>query len=231
MDASLEKTGAPAMPKSGQASVRPADARSDEDLMLAYQKGDVGAFRVLVVRHEKPIYRFCMRSLGDKEAAADAAQEVFLRVVKNAMRWEQKAKFTTFLYTIARNFCIDEARKRVFRKTDSLHEKASRDDGNHTEKQDLVADENPLADRVHDSKKIRSVVDTTLAALPVEQREVFCLRQYSGLSFKEIADATGAGENTVKSRMRYALEALKKALEAAGFEGPRQASTAKGDTS
>jgi len=231
MDASLEKSGARTMPARGQVEARPTDARSDEDLMLAYQKGDVSAFRALVVRHEKPIYRFCMRSLGDKEAAADAAQEVFLRVVKNAMRWEQKAKFTTFLYTIARNFCIDEARKRVFRKTDSLNEKASRDDGNHTEKQDLVADENPLADRVHDSKKIRSVVETTLAALPVEQREVFCLRQYSGLSFKEIATATGAGENTVKSRMRYALEALKKALEMAGFDGPRRGETGTDDTS
>lgn len=235
MDATPPALRAPTMAHEKRptaAAPKPVE-KSDEELMLAYQKGDASAFRALVVRHEKPIYRFCLRSLGDKEAAADATQEVFLRVVKNVMRWEQKAKFTTFLYTIARNFCIDEARKRVFRKTDSLNEKASRDEGSGLEKQDLVKDENPLADRVHDGKKIRAVVEQTLAALPEEQREVFCMRQYSGLSFKEIADATGAGENTVKSRMRYALESLKKALLAAGFDGqePARARAGPADTS
>ena len=155
-----------------------------------------------------------------EHAAADATQEVFLRVVKNAARWEQRAKFTTWMYTIARNFCIDEARKRTFRKTDSLNEKVGRDDESGAEKIDHVADAGPGSDRLTDSVRIRQVVDQALDTMPPEQREVFCLRQYSGLPFKDIAEAVGVGENTVKSRMRYALASLRQALLAAGFEPP-----------
>lgn len=194
--------------------------RTDEQLMAAYREGEVAAFQELVRRHERPVYRFCMRSLGNPDAAADAVQEVFLRVVKNAARWEERAKFTTWMYTIARNFCIDEARKRNFRKTDSLNEKVGRDDDGGTEKIDQVAEQGPGSDRLTDSVRIRQVVDAALAELPEEQREVFCMRQYGGLPFKEIAEAVGAGENTVKSRMRYALATLQKALLAAGFEPP-----------
>lgn len=189
---------------------------SDEELIGAYKNGKVEAFRVLVERHERPVYRFCLRSLGNPEAAADATQEVFLRVVRNAPRWEQKAKFTTWLYTIARNYCIDEARKGRFRKTESLNEPAHRDSDGSEERQDRVAAETPSSDLVLEQRRTRAVIDETVATLPEEQREVFCLREYSGLSFKEIADAVGANENTVKSRMRYALTALRKALEAAG---------------
>jgi RNA polymerase sigma-70 factor (ECF subfamily) len=194
--------------------------RSDEDLFAAYQRGEVPAFHTLVKRHEKPLYRFCFRSLGNVDAAVDAVQEVFLRIVKNAPRWEAKAKFTTWLYTVARNYCIDEARKKNFRKTDSLNERIGKGDGDGTERIDTLADDAPDAGRVKDGKRIRATIDACLAKLPPEQREVFCMRQYTGLAFKEIADATGAGENTVKSRMRYALAALQDALKAAGFEGP-----------
>jgi RNA polymerase sigma factor (sigma-70 family) len=139
--------------------------RTDEELMAAYKEGEVAAFHELVKRHERPLYRFCLRSLGNQDAAADAAQEVFLRVVKNAARWERRAKFTTWMYTIARNFCIDEARKRNFRKTDSLNEKVGRDDDGGTEKLDQVADGGPGSDRLTDSMHIRQVVDLTLAVL------------------------------------------------------------------
>ena len=190
---------------------------SDEELITAYKNGKVEAFRTLVERHERPVYRFCLRSLGNPEAAADATQEVFLRVVRNAPRWEQKAKFTTWLYTIARNYCIDEARKGRFRKTDSLNESAHKDDDGGEEKQDRVQAPTPASDAVADQRRVRAVIDEALATLPEEQREVFCLREYSGLAFKDIAEAVGANENTVKSRMRYALTALRKALEGAGW--------------
>lgn len=193
---------------------------SDEELIAAYKNGRVEAFKTLVQRHEKPVYRFCLRSLGSPEAAADATQEVFLRVVRNAPRWEQKAKFTTWLYTIARNYCIDEARKGRFRKTESLNEPARRDDDGGEEKQDRVAAQTPASDAITDGRRVRAVIDDALATLPEEQREVFCMREYSGLAFKDIADAVGANENTVKSRMRYALTALRKALESAGFHPP-----------
>ncbi len=197
-----------------------ADARSDEALLEAYKGGEVAAFRQLVQRHERPLYRFCLRSLHSPEAAADATQEVFLRVVKNAPRWEQKARFTTWMYTIARNYLIDEARKGRFRRTDSLNEPLGKGEEGGEEKLDRVASAGQGSDALIDGARVRETVDAVLQELPEEQREVFCLREYGGLAFKDIAEAVGAGENTVKSRMRYALGTLKKALEAAGFQGP-----------
>jgi RNA polymerase sigma-70 factor (ECF subfamily) len=209
-----------ALDRAAPGATKATPAESDEDLLRAYQKGKVDAFRTLVQRHEKPLYRFCLRSLGNPEHAADATQEVFLRIVKHAPRWEQRAKFTTWMYTIARNFCVDEARKGRFRRTDSLNEKVGYDDEGGEEKLDRVADESPDSTRQVDGKKMRAVLDAALEELPEEQREVFCLREYGGLSFKEIAESVGAGENTVKSRMRYALQALRKSLKTAGFHPP-----------
>jgi len=219
--ASTVENGAtgPAQPA---AAVTSADGE-DEQLMRAYKEGDVQAFHRLVERHEGPLYRFCLRALGDKEQAADAAQEVFMRIVRNAAKWERKAKFTTWMYTIARNYCIDEARKARFRKTDSLNETIGQDDDGGTEKLDRVEYEGPDSARLTDSHRIRAVVDDALAELPEEQRQVFCLREYGGLAFKDIAETVGVGENTVKSRMRYALAALRKALVAAGFHPPNSA--------
>lgn len=211
-EASSSPTTAPARP--------PKDARTDEELMAAYKGGDAAAYRVLVERHHAPVYRFCLRALGGaKEAAADATQEVFLRVVKHAPTWEKKAKFTTWVYTIAKNHCIDEARKGRFRKTDSLNETVAQD-GEGDEKIDRVAAETPSADRVAEGARLRKVVNEALAALPDEQREVFLLREHGGMAFKDIADVTGVNENTVKSRMRYALASLQKALQNAGFTRP-----------
>lgn len=193
------------------------DARSDEELMSAYKAGDTVAYRALVERHHGPIYRFCLRALRSPEAAADATQEVFLRVVRNAASWEPKAKFTTWAYTIARNHCIDEARKGRFRKTESLNDTVGKD-GEGEERIERVPSTVPGGDQVAHGTRLRKAIDEALATLPEEQREVFLLREVSGLAFKDIADATGVGENTVKSRMRYALVALKKSLSAKGFD-------------
>ncbi|MCP4500870.1 MAG: RNA polymerase sigma factor [Deltaproteobacteria bacterium] len=204
----------------GRPSTRTEADGEDEKWMRAYKEGDVSGFQNLVKRHEAPLYRFCLRSLGDKEQAADATQEVFMRIVKNATRWERKAKFTTWMYTIARNYCIDEARKARFRKKESLNESIGRDDDGGSERIERVVDEMPDSSRVTDSKRMRTVIDDTLAALPEEQRQVFCLREYGGLAFKDIASSVEVGENTVKSRMRYALSSLREALLAAGFHPP-----------
>jgi RNA polymerase sigma-70 factor, ECF subfamily len=206
--------GASPAPRSAE---QRGDPRSDEELMAAYKAGEPAAFRVLVERHHGPVYRFCLRALRSPEAAADAAQEVFLRVVRNCAGWEPKAKFTTWVYTIARNHCIDEARKGRFRKTESLNETVGAD-GQGEEKIERVASPVPQSDQIAHGTRLRKAIDAALATLPEEQREVFLLREVSGLAFKEIAEATGVGENTVKSRMRYALAGLKKILGAQGFD-------------
>src|SRR6187549_2242910 len=90
---------------------------SDEALMSAYRAGDVRAFERLLARHEKPIWNFLRRSVRDAAVAEDLLQEVFLRVVKSADEWKGTAKVSTWLYTIARNLCIDHARRAIHRDT------------------------------------------------------------------------------------------------------------------
>src|SRR5215813_2927328 len=93
---------------------------ADEDLMVLYQRGEVRAFEVLLSRHRKPVYNFILRFIGDKETAEDLLQEAFMRVIKGAEAYKRQAKFTTWLYTIARNLCVDQTRRRKHRKHASL---------------------------------------------------------------------------------------------------------------
>src|SRR6476619_3864018 len=93
---------------------------ADEELMMQYQKGEVRAFEVLLQRHRKPVYNFILRYVGDRETAEDLLQEAFMRVIKGAEAYKRQAKFTTWLYTIARNLCVDQTRRRKHRKHASL---------------------------------------------------------------------------------------------------------------
>ena len=95
-------------------------AEADEDLMVRYQRGEVRAFEILLGRHRKPVYNFILRYVGDKETAEDLLQETFMRVIKGAEAYKRQAKFTTWLYTIARNLCVDQTRRRKHRKHASL---------------------------------------------------------------------------------------------------------------
>src|SRR5262249_997579 len=88
---------------------------ADEDLMVAYQKGEVRAFEILLHRHRKPVFNFILRYVGDKETAEDLLQETFMRVIKGSDAYKRQAKFTTWLYTIARNLCVDQTRRRKHR--------------------------------------------------------------------------------------------------------------------
>jgi RNA polymerase sigma-70 factor (ECF subfamily) len=157
---------------------------------------------------------FVRRFVADAATAEDLLQEVFLRVVKSAAEWRPSAKFSTWLYTIARNLCTDNARRGSFRRADSLDQTPGpgRDDsGPH--RIDKVAAPDGNAEKAAIDREIASHVDQAVAALPVEQREVFLMREVMDMSFAEIASATGTSEPTVKSRMRYALERLRVALE------------------
>jgi RNA polymerase sigma-70 factor (ECF subfamily) len=189
---------------------------SDEDLMLQYKAGAVGAFEELVRRHKRPVFHFALRFLGSPQGAEDALQEIFMRVVRHAPTYEAKARFTTWLFTIARHYCIDSARKAQLRRTESLDAPATHEEGAMS-RLDLVPGREPGADQNADAIRIRGEVQAALDRLPVEQREVFILREHAGIPFREIAEMTHVPENTVKSRMRYALEALRTHLVQRGI--------------
>ena len=192
---------------------------ADEVLLQAYRAGDVRAFERLVARHEKPIWNFIRRFVADAATAEDLLQEVFLRVVKSSDEWRGAAKFSTWLFTIARNLTVDHARRAVHRNAASLD--AERDVGESTTTlHDRIESPDRRADDLASDRETKRRIDEAVAALPHDQREVFLMREVMEMPFAEIAAAVGASEPTVKSRMRYALEKLRAALVELGGEPP-----------
>ena len=185
---------------------------TDEALMIRFQGGERHAFTLLVRRHQSPLYNFALRHLQSPPAAEEVVQETFTRVVQNAATFMQTSRFTSWLYAIARNLCIDLLRKQRQRRHPSLDEPSHAADGTGTTLGERSADGRASVERTAVSTEIRERLLSAVAQLPEEQREVFLLREMSNLPFKEIAEVVGAPENTVKSRMRYALERLQAAL-------------------
>jgi RNA polymerase sigma-70 factor (ECF subfamily) len=185
---------------------------SDEMLMVRYQRGDRSAFAELVKRHQRAVYNFALRHLRHPNAAEDVTQEAFLRVVQNASEFKHEARFGTWLFTITRNLCVDQLRRLEHRRHPSLDQPATSGEGRALG--DAVADPHPRSsvERGAVSAELGLRIVEAIEALPEDQREVFLLREVGLVPFKDIARITGAGENTVKSRMRYALDRLQQTL-------------------
>jgi RNA polymerase sigma-70 factor (ECF subfamily) len=187
---------------------------TDEALMVRFQRGERAAFAILVRRHQTGLFNFALRQIGAHAVAEEAVQDAFVRVVQNAADFKHEARFTTWLYTILRNLCIDQLRRRAHRRHPSLDEPRASHDG--TEEGptllEQTADPKTSVERQAGGTELKERISKAVEALPDEQREVFLLREVSNLPFKEIALITGVPENTVKSRMRYALERLQQAL-------------------
>ena len=185
---------------------------ADETLMLRYREGDVRAFEQLLLRHRRPVYLFVLRFVGmyNTALAEDLTQETFLRVVKHASSYERQARFTTWLYTLARNLCVDSLRRYKHRKAQSLDQPVGEEGATLLER---TADDGPMVDRRVIGHELQARLQQAVAGLPEDQREVFLMREVADLQFKEIAAIVGIPENTVKSRMRYALEKLREALD------------------
>lgn len=187
---------------------------SDEALMEAFQRGDTRAFEHLLRKHRRPVYNFIHRQVGHSATAEDLMQEVFLRIIKGASSYKREAKFTTWIYTIARNLCVDHTRRAKHRRAASLDQPLAGSNGEQRGTMgDHVADSGPAVDRQVIGQQLKGRIEEAVARLNEEQREVFLMREYLNLPFKEIADIVGCPENTVKSRMRYALERLRQELE------------------
>lgn len=183
---------------------------SDEELLLGFQQGDAQAFEKLLQRYRDPIFAFILRSTRDADRAKDLTQDVFLRVVQRSDQFQAKAKFSTWLYAIARNICIDHGRKMAFRRHKSLDSVRSDEGSPMVER---VASGQPETDRRAIAKQFQKDLAEAVGTLPDDQRDVFLMRQIQGMPFRDIAETLQVSENTVKSRMRYALERLQGALD------------------
>jgi RNA polymerase sigma-70 factor (ECF subfamily) len=182
-----------------------AAAERDEDLMLAYAAGDAAAFETLYARHKGGVYRYVLRQSANAGIAEELFQDVWMNVLRARASYVPSAKFTTWLYRIAHNRLIDHWR------TVSQVELVTA--GGDEEDEDLLAaipasrDQEP--DERASGREIAGRLQAACAALPALQREAFLLHQEGGLELAEIAELTGAGVETVKSRIRYAVAKLR----------------------
>jgi RNA polymerase sigma-70 factor (ECF subfamily) len=183
------------------------DADSDEDLMARYRDGDAQAFDALYRRHKGPLYRYMLRQCHTAAVAEELFQDVWMKLIHARLRYEARAKFTTYLYHLAHNRLIDHYRRQ------STGLPLSYDDDPDDPLMERVADD-PLQQPDNELARRRQAqaLMQQLAALPEAQREAFLLREESGLSLAQIAEVTGVTAETVKSRLRYALAKLRHGL-------------------
>jgi len=180
------------------ASATSDEATTDEALMGRYVAGDVPAFDTLYERHELPLWRYILRHSGNRANAEELMQDVWFAVAREAPRFRTDAKFTSWLYTMARNRIIDRYR------TSHGHVAA--------DMEMLVDEHSPSPLQAAEQAELGELILVALDRLPREQREAFVLQVDSGLSVEQIATVTGTTFETAKSRLRYARDRLKDLL-------------------
>lgn len=179
----------------------------DAQLIEKFLNGDHSAFNTLVWRWEKPVFHFNYRYLGDFELAKDITQKVFIRIYKNLKKLKEHQKFTSWMYQIAANLCKDEIKR--IKRQNSVSIDAIKEN-NSENVYDLVDHDTNQPDTKVNQQQIEHIIKQALQSIPEEQRIVIIMKEYQGLKFKEIAEALGEPINTVKSRMYYGLNALRK---------------------
>ena len=186
---------------------------SDQELMAIVQAGDFSPASEIYDRYSSRIYNFAYRFLKSSEAAEDATQEVFVKMLKHANQFHGDAKLSTWLFSITANWCRDYLRKADNRAKDSEDVLVT-----------LPAPSEFSPDRTLEQRENQLRIQKALTALTPEQREAILLSRYQGLSYAEIAQISGCSEGAVKTRVFRAMETLKKAL--AGERGGDRCLTA-----
>lgn len=192
----------PAAARSLSAMDQPVAATTDDALMLAWAAGEASAFEVLYGRHRGPLFRFLLAQLRDRPLAEELYQDVWQRVIAARATWRPEAAFATWLYRIAHNRLNDHWRAQRHRPPAPLDAEL---------RTAALADpEHPGSVAEQDEQRQR--LQQALDELPDEQREAVLLRLQQELSLEEIGRITGVGRETVKSRLRYALDKLRARL-------------------
>ncbi|MFO1426592.1 MAG: RNA polymerase sigma factor [Steroidobacteraceae bacterium] len=184
----------------------------DAALMQAYAAGDLRAFERLYARHKGPLYRYLLRHTRDRALADDLFQEVWAKLIAARSRYESRAKFQTFLFTLAHNAFIDHCRRASVRPVAVAQLGNAEDDDPESAHERLPAPEREQPEQRAEQAQVRAALRSALDALPPEQRDVFLLYEEGGLSLEDIASVTGVGAETAKSRLRYAVAKLRTAM-------------------
>jgi len=189
----------------------PSNPDPDAVLMLRVKHGDRAAFAELVEKYKQPVMNLVYRTLHDETEAEDLAQNVFLQVYKSARRYESRARFSTWLFTIARNLCLNEIRRRSRHPADSIEE-------SHIEHEDQPRQQFEDKSSVAPPEKLlhgelAQKIEEALAELPENQRTAILLCRQEELSYEEIARVLGCSLSATKSLIHRGRETLKEKLK------------------
>lgn len=188
------------------ASATMHDALTDEQLMLQYKGGDAQAFEILYDRYRQSLFRYLQHQCGNAAIAEELFQDVWMNLIRARERYEVTASFKTFIYRMSHNRLIDYYRK-------NKHGIPASYDEN-----ELILNTEQTADPVSPQRKLEGLQQVeqlmeVIESLPEAQREAFLLKENTGLSVEEIAEITGTKPETAKSRIRYALNKIRNAIE------------------
>jgi RNA polymerase sigma-70 factor, ECF subfamily len=186
----------------------PASAAiSDEDLMLAYAAGDAAAFDALYARHKGGVYRYLLRQCRHGAAVDELFQDVWMNLIRARASYAPTAKFATYLYRVAHNRLIDH-----YRASGQVSLVSADDEAYEDVVAALPANRGLEPEMRVENRQLSERLKGAVASLPPLQRDAFLLQQEAGLSLDEIAELTGVGLETVKSRLRYAVNKLRRDL-------------------
>lgn len=188
-----------------------AEQDPDAALMLRVKQGDSSAFAELVDKYKRPVMNLAQRMLRDSVEAEDLSQNVFVQVYKSAHRYQVSSKFSTWLFTIARNLCLNEIRRRSRHPAESI-------DAAHPEQEDQPLQQYedtktaPPPENVLQSE-LAQKIEEALADLPENQRTAILLCRQSELSYEDIAEVLGTSLSATKSLIHRGRETLKQRLK------------------
>jgi RNA polymerase sigma-70 factor (ECF subfamily) len=181
-----------------------------EDLMARIAEGDDSAFEILVHRHQTSVLNLIYRFIGDRTQAKDLTQEVFIRVWQAAKTYQPKAKFTTWLYKITTNLCLNEIKSTSRRRWFLFHRS---DEDSEKSIEETFSDGSPTAEDLLLSKERTQQISEALQSLPENQRMALVLRRYDDLSYREIAQIIGCSVSAVESLLVRAKRTLQEKLK------------------
>jgi len=189
----------------------PVQTDPDAALMLRAKRGDRAAFAELVEKYKQPVMNFVFRSLRDEIEAEDLAQNVFLQAWKSRSRYRQTAKFSTWLFTIARNLCLNEIRRRSRHPAESIEEAHAEHEDQPRQQYEDKSQIAPPEKLLHG--ELAQKIEEALAELPENQRTAILLCRQDELSYEEIAGVLGCSLSATKSLIHRGRETLKEKLK------------------
>lgn len=186
------------------------NAVDENKLVNKAVKGDNSAFEALMEKHMGIIYNIALRMTANQDDAEDMTQEIMIKIFRSLGSFKGNSKFSTWIYRVAVNTCLDELKKKKNKKHLSLDAEISGDDG---ENQIEIKDDSPSPEKLAEQNELRDMVAAAVKLLSDEHRAVIVLRDIRGMSYSEIAGILGCSDGTVKSRISRARAQLKMILE------------------